>query len=369
MGEGAPFLGPWRGRRGLAESGGDESVQERVWSRLEDGPTSSREWGTWRASRPDRVPLCVFPWPRAASWTPKLRKLGAVRGQLDVWRVVRLCDVGGPLVCFWPYTRRLQGAPFGQSPPTRRGRTDFSKRPFSRASVRPAERPAGNAEGRPTEPSMRPECDPNARRRAWCDNGGPVLARASRRGGLWRRFERHDPPRADAAARRPSAPGRLLCARAAAPGRRRRHLVQRRPRRRRRRRCGAGAPGFHHRRLARRRPRRGAEQPGRPRAPQAQPGPGFGALWRSPGQGPTPLKYPKRPEKTRKKTHKKKKSKGPTKQAPHLFQPCFNGALLAFKVGNLQDSFSMVAKSLALHPAHSDSAELSKTLTRQFFGA
>mmetsp|Transcript_19202 Transcript_19202/g.66151 ORF Transcript_19202/g.66151 Transcript_19202/m.66151 type:complete len:368 (+) Transcript_19202:2090-3193(+) len=289
MGEGAPFLGPWRGRRGLAESGGDESVQERVWSRLEDGPTSSREWGTWRASRPDRVPLCVFPWPRAASWTPKLRKLGAVRGQLDVWRVVRLCDVGGPLVCFWPYTRRLQGAPFGQSPPTRRGRTDFSKRPFSRASVRPAERPAGNAEGRPTEPSMRPECDPNARRRAWCDNGGPVLARASRRGGLWRRFERHDPPRADAAARRPSAPGRLLCARAAAPGRRRRHLVQRRPRRRRRRRCGAGAPGFHHRRLARRRPRRGAEQPGRPRAPQAQPGPGFGALWRSPGQGAAPL--------------------------------------------------------------------------------
>lgn len=29
-------------------------------------------------------------------------------------------------------------------------------------------------------------------------------------------------------------------------------------------------------------------------------------------------------------------------KAPHLFQPFFNGALLAYKLGNIQDSFSMV---------------------------
>ena len=29
-------------------------------------------------------------------------------------------------------------------------------------------------------------------------------------------------------------------------------------------------------------------------------------------------------------------------KAPHLFQPFFNGALLAYKLGNLQDSFAMV---------------------------
>lgn len=52
--------------------------------------------------------------------------------------------------------------------------------------------------------------------------------------------------------------------------------------------------------------------------------------------------------------------------APHVFEPHFNAALVANRVGDLQDSFDLVSKSLAAFPEHTDSKELLNTL-RKFF--
>jgi tetratricopeptide repeat protein 8 len=50
----------------------------------------------------------------------------------------------------------------------------------------------------------------------------------------------------------------------------------------------------------------------------------------------------------------------------HRYEPLFNSALLAFKLGDFQNSFEKVTKALAIYPDHAESLELSKTLQDHF---
>ena len=52
--------------------------------------------------------------------------------------------------------------------------------------------------------------------------------------------------------------------------------------------------------------------------------------------------------------------------APHLFEPAFNGALIALKCGDYQESFQLVSQALAAYPEHQESKELMRQLKRQF---
>jgi len=52
-------------------------------------------------------------------------------------------------------------------------------------------------------------------------------------------------------------------------------------------------------------------------------------------------------------------------RAPHLYQPFYNGAVLAFRFGNIQDSLSMVSRAKKMNCGHSDSHELQRLLLRQ----
>ena len=52
--------------------------------------------------------------------------------------------------------------------------------------------------------------------------------------------------------------------------------------------------------------------------------------------------------------------------APHMFEPFFNGALLAYKLGDFQESFELATKALALCDGHHDSLELLKQLRQHF---
>eukprot|EP01006_Ploeotia_vitrea_P022084 TRINITY_DN54499_c0_g1_i1.p1 TRINITY_DN54499_c0_g1~~TRINITY_DN54499_c0_g1_i1.p1 ORF type:complete len:486 (-),score=258.48 TRINITY_DN54499_c0_g1_i1:42-1499(-) len=52
--------------------------------------------------------------------------------------------------------------------------------------------------------------------------------------------------------------------------------------------------------------------------------------------------------------------------APHLFEPFYNGALLAYKLGDTEQSFQMAHQSLAVYPGHMDSLELVKELKTHF---
>ena len=52
--------------------------------------------------------------------------------------------------------------------------------------------------------------------------------------------------------------------------------------------------------------------------------------------------------------------------APHMFEPFFNGALLAYKLGDFQESFELASKALALCEGHQDSLELLKQLRQHF---
>ena len=51
---------------------------------------------------------------------------------------------------------------------------------------------------------------------------------------------------------------------------------------------------------------------------------------------------------------------------PHTFEPPFNAALLAFKLGDSQESFTQVSLALDCYPEHADSAELLATLKAKF---
>ena len=49
-----------------------------------------------------------------------------------------------------------------------------------------------------------------------------------------------------------------------------------------------------------------------------------------------------------------------------IYEPTFNAALLCFKLGEFQESYSLVEKSLAIFAAHADSNELRKSLSGHF---
>jgi tetratricopeptide repeat protein 8 len=52
--------------------------------------------------------------------------------------------------------------------------------------------------------------------------------------------------------------------------------------------------------------------------------------------------------------------------APYLYEPAYNAALLAYKLGDLEDAFAMVQKAIEAYPGHHDSAQLKKRLERHF---
>ncbi|KAJ1621917.1 hypothetical protein T492DRAFT_601003, partial [Pavlovales sp. CCMP2436] len=52
--------------------------------------------------------------------------------------------------------------------------------------------------------------------------------------------------------------------------------------------------------------------------------------------------------------------------APYMFEPFFNGALLAFKLGDFQESYELVMKAILAFPEHTDSHELLRQLRQQF---
>jgi len=51
---------------------------------------------------------------------------------------------------------------------------------------------------------------------------------------------------------------------------------------------------------------------------------------------------------------------------PHVFEPVFNAALLAYKLGEFQESYQLVEKSLDIFPGHAESAELMRLLQDHF---
>lgn len=52
--------------------------------------------------------------------------------------------------------------------------------------------------------------------------------------------------------------------------------------------------------------------------------------------------------------------------AAHLFEPLFNSALLAFKLGDFQQSYDFVSRALERYPDHNESQELTKQLKQHF---
>jgi tetratricopeptide repeat protein 8 len=52
--------------------------------------------------------------------------------------------------------------------------------------------------------------------------------------------------------------------------------------------------------------------------------------------------------------------------SPLSFEPLFNSALLSFKLGDCQESFESVTKSIAAYGEHADSHELLKQLKKHF---
>jgi len=54
------------------------------------------------------------------------------------------------------------------------------------------------------------------------------------------------------------------------------------------------------------------------------------------------------------------------KIAEHMYEPFYNAALVAFKLGDCQESYEMAHKALEAFPGHTDSAELIKQLKKHF---
>lgn len=52
--------------------------------------------------------------------------------------------------------------------------------------------------------------------------------------------------------------------------------------------------------------------------------------------------------------------------APHVFEPFYNLALLAYRTGDFQDAHNYVSKALQIYPNHIDSKELLSTLQKTF---
>ena len=51
---------------------------------------------------------------------------------------------------------------------------------------------------------------------------------------------------------------------------------------------------------------------------------------------------------------------------PHMFEPAYNTAHLAERIGDLQTSYVVVQKSLKSFPEHSDAKDLLKQLKKHF---
>ena len=54
------------------------------------------------------------------------------------------------------------------------------------------------------------------------------------------------------------------------------------------------------------------------------------------------------------------------KLSPFYFEPLYNGALLAYKIGDYQESFFLVNEALKVFPEHSDSKDLLGLLKESF---
>eukprot|EP01032_Pedospumella_encystans_P010280 gene10280-12032_t len=52
--------------------------------------------------------------------------------------------------------------------------------------------------------------------------------------------------------------------------------------------------------------------------------------------------------------------------APHIFEPLYNSALMSYRMGDFQDSYTLATKALKLHPHHVDSKELQAMLQKTF---
>ena len=51
---------------------------------------------------------------------------------------------------------------------------------------------------------------------------------------------------------------------------------------------------------------------------------------------------------------------------PHLFEPMFNSALMAYRAGDFQDAYLYISKAIKVCPGHSESKELLNVLKNQF---
>ena len=52
--------------------------------------------------------------------------------------------------------------------------------------------------------------------------------------------------------------------------------------------------------------------------------------------------------------------------APHLYEPLYNGALLAFKLGEFEKAHALASESGKVYPGHSDTQELLAQLKKHF---
>ena len=54
------------------------------------------------------------------------------------------------------------------------------------------------------------------------------------------------------------------------------------------------------------------------------------------------------------------------KQSQFLFEPAYNGSLVAYRTGEYQESYNAIQRSLQIYPDHADSKELIKLLQKCF---
>ncbi|KAJ1436097.1 hypothetical protein B484DRAFT_445830 [Ochromonadaceae sp. CCMP2298] len=55
--------------------------------------------------------------------------------------------------------------------------------------------------------------------------------------------------------------------------------------------------------------------------------------------------------------------------SPHIFEPFYNSALMSYRMGDFQDSYTLSCKALALNPSHGDSQELQGLLQKTFLSS
>lgn len=55
--------------------------------------------------------------------------------------------------------------------------------------------------------------------------------------------------------------------------------------------------------------------------------------------------------------------------APHIFEPFYNSALMAYRMGDFQEAYTYASKALKLYPNHLDSKELLNLLHKTFLNS